>query len=191
MVAHRSILMTALLMAVPLSGFAITPINGGLLSVTPVAINTDPGDEVDPHVGANVVSYTDIATSTVHYYDFNTSLDTAIPSAAGDIDVLSDVNQGRVAFSRVASDRHAIMVFDTTTQVLTEVDPHPGTNRFGSAGDTGLDRKRVDRIGDLSCASPMSRDTCGRNLIGVTRWSLHSRLGENELTPLVGLRGAP
>jgi hypothetical protein len=43
------------------------------------------------------------------------------------------VNGGRVAFSRIETDRNAILVFDTSTFFLTEIDPHAGSNRLGVA----------------------------------------------------------
>jgi Tol biopolymer transport system component len=99
-----------------------------------ITINSSPGDQTDPHVDKDLVSYTDAATNQIRYYRFSTGVDLAIPQDQTTLfDVLSDVNGGRIAFSRVEMDRNAIYVFDTSTLSLTEIDPHAGSNRFNPA----------------------------------------------------------
>lgn len=98
-----------------------------------VTVNNSPGDQTDPHVDGDFTAYTDTVRSEIRYYQFSTGVDAAIPGSDTVIDILSDVNGGRVAFSRIAPDRNAIMVFDTATALLTEIDPHAGSNRLGEA----------------------------------------------------------
>jgi hypothetical protein len=113
---------------------AITPITGGAISGgTPVTINISDGDQTDPHVSGDIAAYTDIAGSTIRYFNFATHVDAAIPQPADVIDILSDVSGNRIAFSRIEIDRNALMVFDTTTATLTEILPNAGTNRIGTA----------------------------------------------------------
>ena len=116
-----------------------TPVNAGPTSGTIIAVNTGRGDQTDPHVDGDVMTYTDNqgASSQVRYYQFSTGVDQGVPlGQAGDLDLLSDVNRGRIPFSRVRTDgTTAIMLFDTTTPALmpTEIDPTPGSARFGAA----------------------------------------------------------
>jgi hypothetical protein len=113
---------------------AITPVNGGAISGgTPVTINSSNGDQTDPHVSGDIAAYTDLAGSTIRYFNFATHVDAAIPTTPDVIDILSDVSGSRIAFSRIEVDRNALMVFDTDTATLTEILPNPGTNRIGAA----------------------------------------------------------
>jgi hypothetical protein len=125
---------------------AVTPVNGGDAGGTAIALNNGVGDQSEPHVDGNLAVYTDRATifapGTIHYYDFLTGIDSAVPSGEpGDSDILSDVNGSRIAFSRTrASDgATAVMLFDATSGDVTELDPQgPEMMRFGAAvgGDT-------------------------------------------------------
>jgi hypothetical protein len=123
------------------------------LTVTPVTINDSGGDQTDPHVSGDLVSYTDTATSQIRYYRFSTGIDAAIPSGAAIFDVLSDVSGNLVAFSRIEADRNAILIFDTVANTTTEIDPHPGTNRVGAAigGNTVafIDTDTLVNLGEL------------------------------------------
>lgn len=98
-----------------------------------ITLNNMPGDQTDPHVSKDFAAYTDTVANQIRYYQFSTGTDAAIPSSSTVIDILSDVDSGRVAFSRIESDRNAIFVFDIATAMLTEIDPHPGANRLGTA----------------------------------------------------------
>lgn len=125
---------------------AVTPVDGGDAGGTAITINDGSGDQTEPHVNGGLAVYTDrpglFTPGTIHYYDFSTGSDSAVPSGdPGDSDVLSDVNGSRIAFSRTrASDgATAIMLFDASSGVVTELDPQgPGTMRFGAVigGDT-------------------------------------------------------
>jgi hypothetical protein len=116
---------------------ATTPASGGEAGGTLVAINTSAGDQTEPHVSGDLVAYTNVDasfTSTIHYYDFLTG-DHVVPvGAPGDNDFLSDVDGHRIVFSRsrAADGTLAAMLFDTASGVLTELDPTPGSQRFGA-----------------------------------------------------------
>ena len=72
---------------------------------------------------------------TIHYFDFVTGLDGAVPPGApGDSDVLSDVNGSRIVFSRTraADSTTGVMLFDASTGAVNELDPQPGSMRFGA-----------------------------------------------------------
>lgn len=120
---------------------AITPVSGGLIdpiTSEPVNINTLPGHQADPHVSGNLVSYTDfsLTAGSIVYYNFLTGGTTPIPNAAnGSIDTLASTDGTRIAFSSQlgAPLRAGIMVFDTTTFSQTEIDPQPGSLRYGTA----------------------------------------------------------
>ena len=80
--------------------------------------------------------------STIRYFDFLASTDSVVPAGApGDLDHLSDVNGGRIAFSRLRNDGSgstAAMLFDAVSGVVTDLDPQPDSTRFGAVigGDT-------------------------------------------------------
>jgi Tol biopolymer transport system component len=122
-------------MVAPAMGQQITPANGGQVTSPRITINNGPGHQTDPHVSGNLASYTDSAT-TIRYFDFLTSTDSAVPSSGpGERDTLSDVNGSRISFSRFLESDFStrIFVYDTATSALTEIDPQPGAARFGAA----------------------------------------------------------
>lgn len=115
------------------------PQDAGTLSFTTVTINRSPGDQYDPHVDADLAAYSNASpgTTEIRYFNFATSSDTAISNLVPGgqaIDLLSDVNQNRIVFTRIFPDSHAgIMLFDTATASLTELAPSPITDREGVA----------------------------------------------------------
>jgi hypothetical protein len=135
--SNTSLALSALIGLISLPAAAqttvLTPQIGPPLTVTPVTINNSSGDQTDPHVDGDLVSYTDSATSQMRYYRFSTSVDAAIPFGASIVDILSGVSGNLIAFSRIEADRNAIMLFDTVAGTTTEIDPHAGSNRIGAA----------------------------------------------------------
>jgi hypothetical protein len=123
----------------------VTPGNGGLLSAPQITINNQAGDQFDPHVDQSLAAYSNSVDSLtsglvqeIRYYDFPTDKDFAIPNQLPDgglaNDLLSDVDQGRIVFTRVfPNDRTAIMLFDSSSQAVTELAPAPATTRIGVA----------------------------------------------------------
>ena len=98
-----------------------------------ITINNSARDQTDPHVDKDFAAYTDSPSNQIRYYQFSTNMDFAIPLGSALFDVLSDVNNGRIAFLRVGLDRNAVFVFDIATSSLTEIDPHAGSDRFNPA----------------------------------------------------------
>jgi hypothetical protein len=116
----------------PGTGLAATPVDGGPITIYPVTINASAGDQFDPHVSGDLVSYT--LDDRVRYYDFFTGNDAAVPSPVGTTDLLSDVSGSRIAFSRIEpSGRIPVMVFDVATSTTTEVHPQALPQQFSSA----------------------------------------------------------
>lgn len=120
---------SVVLFALPRSGDSVdaatTPIDGGLIVAPLVTINAGAGEQDDPHVDGDLVSYSNGGTE-LHYYRFSTSADTAIPtlicpvsSCVGDysfFDFLPDVSGETIVFARGhwLGSRLAIAVLDTT-----------------------------------------------------------------------------
>src|SRR5450432_674559 len=126
--------LAAMMCLIPAPAMAITPINGGAIAGgTPVTINVTDGDQTDPHVSGDIAAYTNIQGATIRYFNFATGVDATIPAGPTVIDILSDVSGNLISFSRIEPDRNAIMLFNTSTGTLTEIDPHAGSNRLGAA----------------------------------------------------------
>jgi hypothetical protein len=115
---------------------AVVPANGGDAGGTVITINNGPGDQTEPHVSGDLAVYTNTdGTRTIHYYDFLTGVDRVVPvGALGDNDYLSDVEGSRIVFSRtrIADSQTAVMLFDTVSGVMTELDPQPLMQRYGA-----------------------------------------------------------
>ncbi len=131
--------------AVLAMALTFSPQSGGLLSTPQITINNQAGDQFDPHVDQNVAAYSSAVDTLasgliqeIRYYDFPTNSDFAInntlPNGSLANDLLSDVDQGRIVFTRVfPGDRTAIMLFDTASRTITELAPAPSTTRIGVA----------------------------------------------------------
>ena len=118
---------------------ALTPANGGDVGGSLVAINNGAGDQAEPHVSGDLASYTNTdGTRTIHYFDFQTATDRTVPvGALGDNDFLSDVDNGRIVFSRtrIADSQTAVMLFDVASGVVRALDPRPTmTQWMGTIG---------------------------------------------------------
>ena len=112
----------------------VVPLDGGALLPPRITITNQPGQQFDPHVDGDLAVYstatfaagTGLLTETIEYYRFSTGVRSTIPSPPGvqTADLLSDVDQGRIAFTRIfpgGSGRVAIMLFDTATGTLQEL----------------------------------------------------------------------
>jgi hypothetical protein len=121
--------------ALALAATPLVPAAGGPVTASSVLINGSSGDQNDPHVSGNLAAYTDTSSGAgqIRYYDFSTTVDTAIAMGASSYDFLSDVSGELIVFTRIFADRSAIMLFDTSTSALTEVDPRAGSSRLGAA----------------------------------------------------------
>jgi hypothetical protein len=130
-------LFALVLWMLPAAALAVTPVNGGAApSGTDVTINDSSGDQTLPHVSGNLAAYTDVADAHIHYFDFNSLTDAFIAPDGSLGDTLSDVGDGRVAFTRqTPTNDFEVAVFDTNAMpaTTTVIDPHPGDLRLGSA----------------------------------------------------------
>ena len=138
-------LLAASLLFVSNWAVAVTLADGGLLPVTPITIDNRPGDQFDPHVDQDLAVYSNaeyIANGAliqeIRYYRFSTGALSTIPNVLLDgtlaNDLLSAVSQGRIVFTRVFPYvRTAIMLFDTTTGILSELAAAPASSRIGVA----------------------------------------------------------
>jgi uncharacterized protein (TIGR03382 family) len=117
---------------------AIAPNDGGPVTILPITINAGVGtDEYDPHVNGDLAAYT--ASDKIRYYDFFSGNDAQVPSALGATDLLSDVSNGRIVFSRIeTSGQIPVMVYDIAANTTTKVYPRPTEAQFSAAigGDT-------------------------------------------------------
>ena len=95
-------------------------------------VNNGPGNQTNPHVSCDLASYTNIdeftGQSTLHYWNFATGIDSVIPG--NDIDLLSDVSDGRIAFTEVHEDGDHVIVYDTVSQTSTLI---PGAGESNPA----------------------------------------------------------
>lgn len=129
---------TAMLALTALS-LTTAPLAGGPLTRTTVPVNATAGlDQFDPHVDGDLAAYSEdnqAGSATIRYYRFSNGVDLAVPSQAGAIDLLSDVNQGRVVFTRSFGGTNSIWLLDTNVASASpeEIDPSPGSNRIGVA----------------------------------------------------------
>ncbi len=131
------------------SGFAtmvtvllsITPLDGGVLVPPQITINGQLGDQYDPHVDQDLAAYSsfvDPIGEQIRFYEFSTGLDRSIPNVQADggtgRDFLSDVDQGRIVFTRIFNDgTSGILLFDVASNAVTELAPGPNTQRLGVA----------------------------------------------------------
>ena len=92
------------------------------LQSTAEIVNNGLGNQTNPHVDGNLVSYTldDFqGSSTVHYHDMTTGADNIVPG--NEVDLLSDISGSRVAYTEVTFTGNTIRVFDTSSQTQTIV----------------------------------------------------------------------
>jgi len=94
-----------------------------MLPGTTQAIKVGPGNQTNPHVDCNLVSYTEVddlfATSQINYFDFATNTNQVVPGNG--IDLLSEISGNHIAFTEVHSDGDHVAIFDTVAQTTTFV----------------------------------------------------------------------
>ena len=91
------------------------------LQGTTQAVHAEPGNETNPHVDCDIVTYTwdDLGRSTVHYQNLSTGVDTEIPG--NEVDLLSDISGSGVAYTEVTNSGDTVRIFDTISQTTTVV----------------------------------------------------------------------
>lgn len=93
-----------------------------MLTGTLVPVNNSQGDQTNPHVNRDRVSYTNddfAGHSLIHLFDFSTATDNVVPGNG--LDRLSDISATHVAVTELTSLGDHIVLFDTTTQMSTVV----------------------------------------------------------------------
>ena len=93
-----------------------------VLGTTGQVVNNELGNQTNPHVDCNLVSYTfdDFqGRSTIHYQDLETGTDNVIPG--NEVDLLSDISGSRVAYTEVTFSGDTVRIFDTNSQTTTVV----------------------------------------------------------------------
>jgi Tol biopolymer transport system component len=100
------------------------------LTGTLVTVNNGPGDQTDPHVSGNWVSYTDNSAGfyQVPYHDLLSGVDTVIPSNGGQ-DLLSGVSGTTVVYMHSTASGQSIFTYDIGSGAQAELDPTPGSIR--------------------------------------------------------------
>lgn len=103
--------------------------------ITTYTVAAGAGNQTDPHVSGNLVSYTNAEgiNSGIRYHDLTTGVDAAIPNE-GHRDSLSDISGSTVVFRRIFTDgsttTRPILAFNTATGgPAVELDPKPGARR--------------------------------------------------------------
>jgi hypothetical protein len=75
-------------------------------------VNVGPGDQTNPHVSGDIATYTSTdLTSEIRYYDFFTNTDQVVPTVG--VARLSDISEGRIAYSQITGTGSEIGVYDT------------------------------------------------------------------------------
>jgi beta propeller repeat protein len=94
-------------------------------------VNNGPGDQTDPHVSGDWVSYTDNSTGSyqVHYYNLATGQDAVVPGNGGQ-DVLSGISGTTIVYMHSTSSGQSIYSYDLGSgNPPAEVDATPGSIR--------------------------------------------------------------
>jgi hypothetical protein len=103
-----------------------------------VPINTNPGEQYDPHVDQDVAVYSELVRfdQSIHYYQFSTGLDAtisrALPGGVNAQDFFNDVQGNRIVFSRyIPGGDTGTMLYDIPTGSMVSINPQPGSIRYG------------------------------------------------------------
>lgn len=138
---------------IPAATLAIALSTAEPLSINRITINGMPGDQTDPHVSGDLVSYSNFAgTEEIRYYRFSTGEDTAIAHVdefgARPIDQLSDVSGRYIAFTSTNSrgTEARVMLFDVELgspepiEINARSDTHRGDSAIGGNSVAYVDR---------------------------------------------------
>ncbi len=108
--------------AEPLPAQVIVPVMGTTPTVVQLAVNDSSGNQTDPHVSGDWVSYTDNSVYGVRFQnlDLGTASDRLITQPQGFYDSLSDISGNNIAFMRATTNYQSIS--------LVQIDP------FGNPG---------------------------------------------------------
>ena len=134
-VAAAALLAAVSVLAAPMPARADTP-PSGTVSGFVTTVNNGPGDQTDPHVSGDLVSYTDNSTGSyqVRYHDLLSGADNLVPSNGGQ-DLLSGVAGTTIVYMHSTASGQSIYTFDTSSPSSppVELDPTPGSIRESPA----------------------------------------------------------
>ena len=117
--------------ATPPNVFAQTTTTIPMLPGTTQQVSVAPGNQVNPHVACNLVSYTydDFeGSSTIRYRDWATNTEHVLPG--DNLDRLSDTDGQTIVFTELGANGDEIVLFDVASEISTRV---PGLNNFDPA----------------------------------------------------------
>jgi len=121
----------------------VTPVYGGMVGGSIVAVDVTAGDQLDPHVSADIAAYTDAADPaypTIRYHDFLSPVapNAAIPRTVDEIDTLSDVDGIHIAVSRYnqVNGVRAAMVYDVVAHTIVQIGSAAQVGATALGGDT-------------------------------------------------------
>ena len=99
-----------------------------------IVVNNGPGDQTDPHVSGDLVSYSNASADgqsfTIRYFNLAAG-DAGVPNN-GTMDFLADVRGTTIAFMRVSNTESSIFSFDTASGQLVEIAPQAGSSRHAA-----------------------------------------------------------
>ena len=110
-----------------------------------IVVGNGPGDQTDPHVSGNLVSYTNFIydgfnpVSSIHYFDLVTRTDAEVPNPNdGNVfDFLQDISGTTITFTRVTNSGASIYSFDTSTPGTPPAPVAPAANATRSQSTVG------------------------------------------------------
>jgi TolB protein len=116
------VLTLGVLLLLPTAAAAVVPADGGSLPGAETRISTSIGDEYDPALSGNLISYTSYrgVDTDMWYYDLASGLETQVTSAVGNQE-LSDVRDGLIVYTDLET--LDIMLYDPATALTTNLTP--------------------------------------------------------------------
>lgn len=117
--------------ATPPNVFAQTTTTIPMLPGTTQPIAVAPGNQVNPHVVCNLVSYTNDdfeGSSTIRYLDFATNTEHVLPGNG--LDRLSDTDGQTIVFTELGANGDELVLYDIPSQTTTRI---PGATNFDPA----------------------------------------------------------
>jgi uncharacterized protein (TIGR03382 family) len=121
--------LAALMMCLPWVAFGQVT-QGPSITGTQQTVNDGPGDQTDPHVSGDWVSYTNQVNggSEVRYHNLMQNSDAPVPSYGG-MDFLSDVSGSTLVYTHLTTES-SIYAYDLSgSGAPVELAPSPGSNR--------------------------------------------------------------
>lgn len=128
----------ALVMVLALGGPAALATTAAPVDGTAITVDDGPGNQVDPHISGTLVTYTSLSGghSEIRYRDLASDAAGTIPGLGQDL--LADVSDGTIVFTRFGPGAVAIYSYETATGELTELDPQEGAHRRNPAIGGGV-----------------------------------------------------